>query len=94
VRDEILSSLVSIWKLKGLKVLDKRVLETRYDRLINAADYLGQDPRIKRGDQVSLVWIETKKKEYDTLFDIAEASSATSSAPNTPMKRKVDDLVS
>ena len=36
-------------------------------------------------------WIEEqwKKKKYDTIFDIGEASSTPSSAPTTPLKRRI-----
>ena len=70
-----------------------RALESKYDRLIRAADYCGQDPRIKRGDQASLAWIENKRKQFDVIFDIGEASSRSNSAPTTPLKRKADDVV-
>ena len=91
VRKDLLSSLVPIWEAKGLNICDKRGLERKYDRLISDADYLGKDPRCKKSDSV---WIEKKRKEFDMIFDIGEASSSNSSTPSTPLKRKVDDLVS
>lgn len=78
----------------SLHILEKRALERKCDRLIDAADYLGKDPRSHRGDQASLAWIEKKKKEYDMVFDIGVGSSSHSSAPTTPLKRKAEELVS
>ena len=49
VKEDLLTSLVSIWESKGLKILNKRGLESKYHRLIAMADYLGQDPRCRQG---------------------------------------------
>ena len=94
IRDTILSILTAIWQSKGFVVVNKKSLKVKYEKLIAEADKLGHDPRCQRGgaDEKSLAWIETKKKEFDVIFDIEEASSRSSSAPTTPLKRKADDL--
>ena len=49
VKEEVLKSLVSIWGSKGLKVLNRRIIKSMYDRLIDVADSLGKDPRCRQG---------------------------------------------
>ena len=92
VKSEVISAVVSIWESKGTKVCDDKNLGIRYDRLISAADKLGQNPYCKKNDRV---WIEKEFKSgrYDTIFDIGEASSASNSAPTTPLKRKSQEMV-
>ena len=85
VKSEVLTAVVSIWKLKGHAVCSKKTLERKYDRLISEADSLGKNQKCKENDRV---WIDSQWKlhKYDTLFDIGE------SAPNTPLKRKSEEL--
>ena len=92
VKSQVISALVSIWESKGMTVCDDKKLGIRYDRLISAADKLGQNPYCKKNDRV---WIDKEFKlgKYDTIFDIGDASSASSSAPTTPLKRKSEEMV-
>ena len=51
VKKEVISALVSIWESKGMTVCDDKKLGIRYDRLISAADKLGQNPYCKKNDR-------------------------------------------
>ena len=92
VKCEVITAVVSIWESKGHKVCSKKTLERKYDRLISEADLLGKNPKCKENDPV---WVESQWKlyNYDTIFDIGDASSASSSAPTTPLKRKSEEMV-
>ena len=92
VKKEVISAVVSIWEAKGLKICCDKNIRGKYDRLISEADSLGNFPNCQKNNRS---WIEEqwKKKKYDTIFDIGEASSTPSSAPTTPLKRKSEEMV-
>ena len=91
VNNSLISSVVSIWKSKGLDVLEnKRSLERKFERLTSDANKLGWDPRCRTSKSE---WIEEQKKKFDMIFDIGESSSLPNSAPATPLKRKSEELV-
>ena len=94
VRQQLLSSVVSIWESRAIDMADKNTLNKRYEKLIDGANHLANDPRSRRSDPAAVEWKEKKKKEYDVIFDIGKPSSRHSSAPNTPLKRKSDEMVS
>ena len=92
VKKDVISAVVSIWDSKGLKICCDKNLERKYDRLISEADFLGTNHECRKNNRA---WVEEqwKKKKYDTIFDIGEASSTPSSAPTTPLKRKSAEIV-
>ena len=73
IKQNLISSVVSIWKSKNLNILDKRALERKFDRLITDADKLGWDPRCRSSSGKS-TWIDEQKKKFDMIFYIGEAS--------------------
>ena len=88
VKKDVISAVVSIWDSKKLKVCNDKNLERKYDRLISEADFLGVNPSCQKNNRT---WVaeQWKKKKYDTIFDIGEASST----PTTPLKRKSEEMV-
>ena len=62
INQSLISSVVSIWESKSLCVLNKKALETKFDRLTTDADKLGRDPRCINGKSE---WIEEQKKKFD-----------------------------
>ena len=84
-RDNIITSIVSIWKSKGLEVSSEKAIKNKVERLINTADSYGK----RTNRKVDSEWIGSERKKFKVLLDIGEASST----PATPAKRKSEEMV-
>ena len=64
VRDQLISMLAAIWESRGVKILDKKYLERKYDKLIGNSNknYLFQPTKKTRWG-----WVVTKNLHISSL---------------------------